>query len=230
LAQTRRERTREATREEILVTAWRQIGGVGAVGLSLRGIAREMGMTAPGLYRYYQDRDALVTALLMDAFHSFTAGLEAGRDSGAEGDHAGRFRGMCKAYFAWAAQNPQRYTLLFGTPIQGYMLAAEVGPAAQQSFLVLEGVIGRAAEAGKLTGPACGRRLPASLEGQYAMLQQYGMPYGGQVTQLALSVWATIHGMTSLYLYQYLNGFLQQYVEAFIDFEIDKLASMIGLE
>ncbi len=81
MTQTRRERARDATREEILSTAWKQIGEVGAVGLSLRGIAREMGMTAPGLYRYYKDRDALVTALLMDAFTSFTASLEAGRDS-----------------------------------------------------------------------------------------------------------------------------------------------------
>ena len=51
MIQTRRERARDATREEILSTAWKQIGEVGAVGLSLRGIAREMGMTAPGLYR-----------------------------------------------------------------------------------------------------------------------------------------------------------------------------------
>lgn len=51
MTQTRREKLRDATREEIMSTAWKQIGEVGASGLSLRGIAREMGMTAPGLYR-----------------------------------------------------------------------------------------------------------------------------------------------------------------------------------
>jgi AcrR family transcriptional regulator len=78
---------------------------MGAAALSLRGIAREMRLTAPALYRYYQDHDALVTARLVDAFTTFSNALE-----------TGRFRAMCKAYFEWASQNPQRYTLLFCTP------------------------------------------------------------------------------------------------------------------
>ena len=76
MTQTRRERIREATIDEIKSTAWKQVGETGAATLSLRAIAREMGMTAPGLYRYYKDRDALVTGLLIDAFDSFSAALE----------------------------------------------------------------------------------------------------------------------------------------------------------
>ena len=230
MVQTRRERTRDATREEILSTAWKQIAEIGAVGLSLRGIAREMGMTAPGLYRYYKDRDALVTALLMDAFMSFTASLAAGRNSSAADDHQGRFRALCKAYFQWAAQNPQRYTLLFGTPIQGYMFAEELGPVARNSFLVLQGVLGEAYVAGKLKGELAELQLPDSLEVQYSELQRFGMPYTSTVTQLALSTWSMIHGMTSLFLYNYLAGFLQNNVEAFIDFEIEKMVRVLGLE
>src|SRR5215207_10963209 len=104
----RRETKRTATLDEIRATAWKQIGEMGAAALSLRAIAREMGMTAPALYRYYKDRDALVTALLIDAFTAFGAALEAGRDSRPAADHAGQFRAACKAYFTWAAQNPQR--------------------------------------------------------------------------------------------------------------------------
>ncbi|MEI7848321.1 MAG: TetR/AcrR family transcriptional regulator [Chloroflexota bacterium] len=230
MPQTRRERVRDVTREEIITTAWKQIGEVGATGLSLRGIAREMGMTAPGLYRYYKDRDALVTALLMNAFTSFTASLEAGRDTCEASDHAGRFRALCKAYFQWAAQNPQRYTLLFGTPIQGYMFAEELGPVARRSFLVLQGVIGAADTAGRISGELSTLPLPAGLQVPYAVLQNYGMPYTGTVTQLALSAWSMIHGMTSLYLYHYLTGFLQTNVEAFIDFEIEKMVRILGLK
>ncbi len=230
MAQTRREKLRDATREEIMSTAWKQIGEVGASGLSLRGIAREMGMTAPGLYRYYKDRDALVTALLMDAFGSFTSALETGRDSRKADDHAGRFSAMCKSYFQWAVQNPQRYMLLFGTPIQGYMFAEELGPVARRSFLVLQGVIGEAYVAGKIKGELTTLRLPTSLKVQYEALGKFGMPYTGTVTQLAVSAWSMIHGMTSLYLYNYLSGFLQGSVEAFIDFEIEKMRKMLGLE
>lgn len=230
MAQTRRERIRTETIDEIKATAWKQIGEQGAASLSLRGIAREMGMTAPGLYRYYKDRDALVTALLMDAFGSFTSALEAGRDTRKADDHAGRFSAISKAYFQWGASNPQRYMLLFGTPIQGYMFAEELGPVAQRSFLVLQGVIGEAHAAGKIVGEVTAVRLPTKLKAQYEALSRLGMPYGPLVTHLALSVWSSIHGITSLYLYNYLSGFLGEQMETFVDAELAKISHMLGLE
>jgi AcrR family transcriptional regulator len=225
----RREKKRTAILEEIRATAWKQIGEMGAASLSLRGIAREMGMTAPALYRYYKDRDALVTALLIDAFTAFSNSLEAAIDAFAAADHTARFRAMCKAYFHWAAQNPQRYTLLFGTPIPGYLFAEELGPVAQRSFLILQGVIGEAHAAGKISGELAALRLPTSLKSQYEILKKMGMPYSAVVTHLALSVWSMMHGITSLYLHHYLSSFLQEEVETFVDFEIVKIARTLGL-
>jgi AcrR family transcriptional regulator len=225
----RREKKRNATLDEIRATAWKQIGEMGAASLSLRAIAREMGMTAPALYRYYKDRDALVTALLIDAFSAFSAALEAGRDTSAANDHTGRFRAMAKSYFTWASQNPQRYALLFGTPIPGYLFAEELRPVAQRSFLILQGVIGEAQAAGKITGELATLRLPMTLKSKYEALRKMGMPYTPQVTQLALSVWAMMHGITSLYLHHYLTGFLQENVETFVDFEIEKMVRALGL-
>lgn len=225
----RREKKRIAALDEIRATAWKQIGEMGAASLSLRGIAREMGVTAPALYRYYKDRDALVTALLMDAFAAFSVALEAGRDACAVDDYAGRVRVMSKAYFKWAAENPQRYALLFGTPIPGYLFAEELGPVAQRSFFVLQAVIGEAHAAGKITGELTAIRLPTRLKSQYDALSRMGMPYGPAVTHLALSVWSIIHGITSLYLYGYLTGFLAGQVESFVDFEIEKMVRMLGL-
>ena len=227
---TRRERIRNETIDEIKSTAWKQVGEMGAASLSLRAIAREMGMTAPGLYRYYKDRDALVTGLLIDAFDSFSAALESARDACAADDHVGRFRAICKAYFQWGVANPQKYIFLFGTPIPGYQFSGEVGPSAQRSFLVLQGIIGDADVAGKLSGELTALRLPTSLKSSYDTLKKFGMPYTGNVTQLALSTWSMIHGMTSLYLYNYLSGFLQGSVDAFVDFEIEKMKKMLGLE
>ena len=227
---TRRERQRTATRDEILATAWRQIGETGAAALSIRAIAREMELTAPALYRYYKDRDALVTALLIDAFTSFAEALESGRDACTAGDHVGRFRAIGRAYFQWAADNPQRYQLLFGTPIPGYQFATEVGPAAQRGFLVLQGALGEAQIAGKLNGKVAARPLPAKLKARYAALRKAGMPYAEAVTQLALSVWAMMHGLTSLHLYNYLSGFVQGEVTTFVDFEIEKMIETLGLE
>jgi len=225
----RREKKRSATLDEIRATAWKQIGEMGAAALSLRGIAREMGVTPPALYRYYKDRDALVTALLMDAFTAFGDTLEAACEIHAVDDHTGRFRGIAKAYFQWAVENPQRYALLFGTPIQGYLFADELGPVAQRSFLILQGVIGDAYNAGKIIGELSIIQLPNNLKSQYEALKKVGMPYEPVVTHLALSVWSMVHGMTSLYLYNYLTGFLHENVEAFVDFEIEKIARVMGL-
>ena len=225
----RREKKREATLQEIRATAWKQIGEVGAASLSLRGIARDMGMTAPALYRYYKHRDALVTALLIDAFTAFSSALAGAGDAFPTDDHSGRFRGICKAYFHWAAQNPQRYALLFGTPIPGYLFAEELGPVAQRSFLILQGVIGEAHAAGRITGEVAALRLPTPLKSQYEILKKTGMPYIPLITHLALSVWSTMHGITSLYLHHYLTGFLQENVEAFVDYEIEKIALSLGL-
>jgi AcrR family transcriptional regulator len=224
----RREKRRIATLDEIRATAWKQIGEIGAASLSLRGIAREMGMTAPALYRYYRNRDALVTALLVDGFTAFSHALEAGRDSCSASDYSGRFRAICKAYFLWAAQNPQQYTLLFGTPVPRYLFAEELGPVAQHSFLILQGVIGTAFVAGKIRVPLIARSLPDVLNTHYEALTEMGMPYTPIVTQMALSAWSMMHGITSLYLQQYLSSFLQEHVEIFVDFEIEKLTRTLA--
>ena len=229
MAQTRKEKKREATRAEIIAAAWKQVGEYGAAALSLRAIAGKMGLTAPALYRYYKDRNALVSALLIDAFNFLADALEARRDSCAVDDYSGRIRSVGKAYFHWGCENPQKYALLFGTPIPGYEFAEEVGPAAQRSFLILQGVIGAAYAAGKITGEAVAFRLPASLKLQYEVLKKYGLPYPPIVTQLSLSAWASIHGMTSLYLYGYMSGFLGDQVDAFVDLEAERLIHNFGL-
>ncbi len=227
--QTRRERQRDATREEITATAWKQIAEHGVASLSLRAIAREMGVTAPGLYRYFPSRDDLVTVLIIEAFNSFSMALETSRESCKPDDHAARFRAICKAYFQWALSNPQKYALIFGTPVPGYVLDNRAGPAAQRGFLALQNVIGEAHAAGKISGDAVTIRLPAALKSQYEVLKKYGMPYAPIVTHLALSAWSMIHGMTSLYLYGYFSGFLADQSESFVNIEIEKMTRAIGI-
>lgn len=229
MSQTRRERLRLSTLEEIKATAWKQAAEQGAAALSLRAIAREMGMTAPGLYRYYRDRDALVTGLLIDAFDSFSVALEEARDGCPKNDHAGRFRAICRSYFQWGITSPQKYQFLFGTPIPRYQLSGEVGPAAQRSFLVLQGVIGEAYAAGRIREKVKSPRMKAGLKTQYNLLRTLGMPYPVHVTHLALSTWSTMHGITSLCLYGYFSGFLGEQVSNFLEMEIERMIRSIGI-
>jgi AcrR family transcriptional regulator len=228
MTSTRMEKRRNATLDDIKSTAWKQVAELGAASLSLRAIAREMEITAPALYRYYKDRDALVTALLIDAFDSLSDALEAARDEYGTDDHVGRFRAISRAYFEWAAADPQKYLFLFGTPVPGYKFSPELGPSAQRSFLVLQGVIGEAYVAGQISGALVSLRMPTGLRSQYDALKKMGMPYVPVVTHLALAMWAMIHGMTSLFIYGYFTGFLGGQVGSFVDLEINKMVRMLG--
>src|SRR5512138_3763633 len=106
--------------EAIKETAWKQIAEYGAPALSLRAIARELKISAPAIYNYFPDRDALVTALIIDAYTSFVDSQLEARDAVLEKDLKGRMNAIGMAYRTWALTYPQRYQLIFGTPIPGY--------------------------------------------------------------------------------------------------------------
>src|SRR5215510_5821894 len=90
-------------------TAWKQIAEFGAAALSLRAIARELKITAPAIYNYFPDRDALVTALIIDAYTSFGDWQIEARESASKGDFTKQLKAIGIAYRDWAHAYPQRY-------------------------------------------------------------------------------------------------------------------------
>src|SRR5688572_31739720 len=94
--------------EAIKEAAWKQIAEYGAPALSLRAIARELKITAPAIYNYFSDRDALVTALIIDAFTSFGDWQLEARDSVRADDLSGQLKAIGLAYRNWAHAYPQR--------------------------------------------------------------------------------------------------------------------------
>ena len=199
MASGRRNKTHAATRQEIISVAWKQIAENGASALSLRAIAREMEMTAPALYRYFPDRDALVTDLIVEAFTSLGEALLAGRETVPDGDHAGRLITTGIAYRAWALAYPQRYELIFGTPIPGYQAPSEVTmPAAAQSLNVLIMVLDNAIQDGKLPipePPLLSGELLAEIDAWRKQVSSLAHPYAHY---LALVIWSLVHGWVSL--------------------------------
>ena len=131
MARPRRTAQQTDLQEVIKETAWRQIAEFGAPTLSLRAIARELGITAPAIYNYFPRRDDLVTALIIDAYTSFGDSQLAARDAVPADELVGRVMATGLAYRQWALDYPQRYQLIFGTPIPGYTAPmAQVFPAA----------------------------------------------------------------------------------------------------
>jgi AcrR family transcriptional regulator len=128
--------------EAIITVAWKQIGESGAASLSLRAIARELNITAPAIYNYYPSRDDLVTALIVQAYTDFGDIQMAAVQAVSEGDPVGRLLASGRAYRAWALTYPERFHLIFGTPIPGYVAPEEKTlPVAARSMAALLGAL-----------------------------------------------------------------------------------------
>jgi AcrR family transcriptional regulator len=114
---TARERARTEITQEILDAARGYLATDGAPALSLRAIARDLGMASSALYRYFDSRDALLTRLIIDAYDSLGAAAEASESVVDRADLTGRLTAICHAVRAWALAHPNEYTLIYGSPV-----------------------------------------------------------------------------------------------------------------
>ena len=150
LPRTARERARAEITAEILAAARRYLATDGAATLSLRAIARDLGMASSALYRYFGSRDELLTRLIVDAYDSLGAAAEASEAAVDRADLAGRFTAICQAVRTWALANPNEYALIYGSPVPGYVApAVTIGPAIRVSALLMSIIID-AAKQGRL--------------------------------------------------------------------------------
>lgn len=198
-APSRRERVREATREEIKALAREQMATSGTASLALNAIARAMGLVPSALYRYYPDREALITALIVDAFEQLAVTLRAA-DAGTS--HGARLLAAAHAYRRWALANPVDFQLVFGNPIPGYHAPAEqTGPAMQRVFAVFLDIIDEAHAAGRLRPVPAFRPAVLADCGPDHLLSRYPAP----VMYSGLEGWATMHGVVALELFGHLR-------------------------
>lgn len=195
MAATRRARQRAATIEEIKGAALDQIAADGAPALSIRGIARAIGMSPAGLYRYYSSLDELITALIADAYDDLADHVLAATE--APGSLRDRLCDGMLAYRSWAIAHPNRFLLIFGTPIPGYAAPAG-GPTVVANrrlggaFFAL-GVEGW--RRGELRVPDMDREATAA-EGAFAEESLGGVPPA--LVSAFLGAWAHFHGLVSL--------------------------------
>src|SRR5205814_387273 len=123
---------------EILDVARRHLASEGAAGLSLRAVAREVGMVSSGIYRYFASRDELLTRLIIEAYDALGEQAEDAARRFARRPPAQRFVATCRAVRTWALANPHQYALLYGTPVPGYAAPADtIAPASRVSTTML---------------------------------------------------------------------------------------------
>ncbi|WP_024800295.1 TetR/AcrR family transcriptional regulator [Nocardia sp. BMG51109] len=185
-----RERYRTQVREEIKQHAWEQIATAGVSALSLNAIAKQVGMSGPALYRYFASRDDLVTELIRDAYRSLAETLEAELESGAD------VSALAHAVRKWALHDPQRYFLIYGTPIPGYHAPDDTTAISDRVMTVL-------LTAFSALPPQPPTPFDAHLE-QHLPWDDPSVP--ATTLHRALSFWTRLHGVLSLELAGHFAG------------------------
>jgi AcrR family transcriptional regulator len=185
--------------------AWAQIAATGAAALSMRAVAREMGMTSSGLYRYFASRDELLGTLATDAFASLADCLEAA-EANDQTAGSSAFLSIARAYRGWALEHPTEYALMFGGPTPGLdtdypQTKQEMFRGIAVLFRCMESVVreGRIRPPG--LDPVADRRLRATLT-------KWGAHLPGRLPPEALAAcmtcWTQLHGAISLELFEHL--------------------------
>jgi AcrR family transcriptional regulator len=200
---TRRERQRAATVQEIKVVARGLMRERGTFDVRFTDIAKEMGMTPPALYRYFADRDALLTELIAEAYRELGREVAQAREQRDPDDIWGRWIAVGTAYRNWARREPEQFALILGMPVPGYV-APEDGPttdAAKDAMAQLSLLFIHAAELGVLQAPL----VRDVSEEMVACAADKHPELGGLVPpesfQAMIQAWATLHGITCLDAY-----------------------------
>jgi AcrR family transcriptional regulator len=202
----------------------------GAAAFSLRAVARVMGVTAPALYRYFPNRDALVTALIVDAYQELAERMEAASERMRAADYGGRWQGIARAYRQWAIANREDYSLIYGTPIPGYDAPREqmIEPAARV-LRVIGCLLHDSWQAGRLLVDEVYGRRPAGLEQAVIELrgQLSGTETAAEVVLLTLLTWSRLHGLVWGELYEHFPPGMADSGELF-EVEIEGIGSRLG--
>ncbi|TMR39446.1 TetR/AcrR family transcriptional regulator [Nonomuraea zeae] len=217
------------TTAEIKAIALKLMAEGGPDAISLRAIAREMGMTAGAIYSYFPTRDDLVTTLIGDLYTALVDEAEAARDAVPAEDAGGRILAWAQTVREWALANPEGFRLIYGDAVAGYQ-APEEGPAKEAEHRACTGLTGLVAAAWPVAGQRAGgdyawSDFDAGLAGTIQSLFP-GLPPAA--VALTLRVWGRMHGLVALEIYGHLRGLTHDADELYRD-EMSDLIASLGL-
>ena len=227
---TARQRARAEVMSEILGVGRLHLARDGAAALSLRAVARDLGMVSSAVYRYVPNRDALLTMLIIDAYDAVGAAVEQADERCAREDHVGRFLASCRAVREWAHENPHEYALIYGSPVPGYAAPEDTIAPATRVPVVLLTILVDLTSAG-----AAGNPEPVSPDA-IASLAPISAFTGGEVSEdlllRGLASWGTLLGTISLELFGHLHNVVEEdpaLRDAFFDHQMHQTAASMGL-
>ncbi|MEZ0072159.1 TetR/AcrR family transcriptional regulator [Planotetraspora sp. GP83] len=227
-SRTARERVRAELVREITDIARRHLATEGAGGLSLRAVARDMGMVSSAIYRYFPSRDDLLTALIIDGYNAIGEAVEEADAACARDDFAGRWLAVCRAVRHWALARPHEYALLYGSPVPGYRAPEDTIEPASRDTVVYGRIISEAFQAGRLSPPEICPSPPDVLSSDAEAVRTLMPDVSDDVVTRAITAWTGLFGMVNFELFGQFNNVITHRDELF-DHNIACLGRLVGL-
>lgn len=229
MTQTPRERARQQTMADIVSIGRQHLELHGAAGLSLRAVARELGVVSSAIYRYVKNRDELLTLLVVDGYNALGDAVDEALEQVLAEDFAAQFRAVARAVREWALAEPARYGLLFGSPVPGYEAPAEqtTGPGIRvvtRLVLILEGAhtAGQLVETGRQVDP----RLATDLA---AIRQEMGLTMDDHVLAAGVLLWSALFGAVNFEVFGQYGAATFSAPAALFESHLDALEAIAGL-
>lgn len=197
--------------------------------LSLRGVARDLGLVSSAVYRYFASRDELLTALIIDGYDSLGAAAEEAEAAVPRRDVAARWLALGRGIRGWALANRHEYALLYGSPVPGYAAPQEtIGPATRP-LLVFMQLMRDGLERGTITEPI-GDRLPRAVRTDLERIAAFpgfgGLP--APVLARGMTAWTQLFGTLSFELFGRLKNAVEDY-DAYFDHQLRAMAAYLGM-
>jgi AcrR family transcriptional regulator len=227
-ATSTRARVRAELTAEILEAGRKQLAEHGAAALSLRAVARDVGMVSSAVYRYFPSRDHLLTALIVDAYDSLGAAVEAAVEGLRPSNYEQRWLTVCRTVRTWALAHPHEYALIYGSPVPGYRAPQDtIGPATRV-VLVLSALLVDATEAGVVADPPLHGSLPRPVRADLARVRKSLAAVDDAVLLRALTAWSAVFGLVSFELFGQFQNVIAANAE-FFDVAARELGAFVGL-
>lgn len=226
---TARQRVRAELTAEITDVARAHLAEHGADGLSLRAVARDLGMVSSALYRYFPSRDHLLTALIVEAYDA--VGDAAERAAAAvepSDDLAGRWLALATATRRWAVANPHEWALIFGSPVPGYRAPEDTIDPAARIPLLLIGLGQEAADRRRRPRTPPSPVPPAVSADLHRLRDATGATLDDHELARGIAAWTALVGTISFELFGHLNNVITDH-EAFFAHQMEAVGRDLGL-
>jgi len=221
-----RARVRAEMNDEIKEVARKHLAVDGS-NLSLRGVARDMGIVASALYRYFPSRDALLTALIIDAYGALGAAAIEAEAAVPREDLRGRWLTTCRAVREWALEHPAEYGLLYGSPVPGYAAPEETTALAEQVIFLLVGVLVEGA--GEVAPAPMPSAMPDAVRADLRrVIEQSPGELPEEWLDRAFVAWAHLFGVLNFEVFGRMNGLVEARAEYF-DHHMSLMADLCGV-